>query len=73
MERHQIEIEVRPGGEVHVSIQGVSPTLCKRYKQFFTRILQTTDDEVFLRLPAPVEGEDRTSQQQHAQEDQGAG
>ena len=73
MERHQIEIEVRPGGEVHVSIQGVSPTLCKRYKQFFARVLQTTDEEVFLRLPAPVESKDHAGQQQRVQDDEGAG
>ncbi|MBP8303373.1 MAG: hypothetical protein KBE04_04515 [Phycisphaerae bacterium] len=70
MERHQIEIEVRPGGEVHVSIQGVSPTLCKRYKQFFARILQTTDEEVFLRLPAPVEPKERLDEHEHLQEGQ---
>lgn len=70
MERHEIEIEVRPGGEVHVSIQGVSPTLCKRYKQFFTRILQTTDEEVFLRLPAPVETKERLDEHEHLQEGQ---
>ena len=27
------DIEVREGGEVHVSIRGVKPSLCKKYKR----------------------------------------
>ncbi len=63
MGRHEIDIEVREGGEVQVSIRGVKPSLCRKYKEFFTRILQTTDEEEFLRIVAPHE--QTTQQSQH--------
>ena len=53
MGRHEIDIEVRDGGEVHVSIRGVKPSLCTKYKEFFTKVLQTTDEEEFIRILAP--------------------
>lgn len=55
MERQEIRIEVRLGGVVRVDIKGVGPDLCKRYKDFFARILHTTDEEEFQRLEAPSE------------------
>lgn len=64
MGRHEIDIDVREGGEVHVSIRGVKPSLCRKYKEFFTRILQTTDEEEFMRIMAPHEQETQQSQHQ---------
>lgn len=55
MGRHEIDVEIREGGEVHVSIRGVKPSLCRKYKHFFTRFLQTTDEEEFIRVLAPHE------------------
>ncbi len=68
MSRHEIDIEVRSGGEVHVSIRGVKPSLCRKYKEFFTRILQSTDEDEFIRIMAPHELEAEQSQHQHLDE-----
>ena len=68
MSRHEIDIEVRDGGEVHVSIRGVKPSLCRKYKEFFTKILQTTDEEEFIRILAPHESKVQQSQHQHLDE-----
>ena len=66
MERHEISIEVRRGGEVHVSISGVRPSLCRKYKEFFASVLQTTDEEAFQRLQAPTAQTHRTALRHHA-------
>jgi hypothetical protein len=65
MARHEIDIEVRTGGEVHVSIRGVSPKLCGKYKEFFTKILQATDEDEFVRIMAPHELKAEQSLHQH--------
>ena len=68
MGRHEIDIEVRTGGEVHVSIRGVSPKLCGKYKEFFTKILQSTDEDEFIRILAPHELKTEQSQRQHLED-----
>ena len=69
MGRHEIDIEVRDGGEVHVSIRGVKPSLCTKYKEFFTKVLQTTDEEEFIRILAPHESKVQQSLQQRLNEE----
>lgn len=69
MGRHEIDIEVRDGGEVHVNIRGVRPSLCRKYKEFFARILQTTDEDEFIRILAPHESEVKQSQYQRLNEE----
>ncbi|MCP4452669.1 MAG: hypothetical protein GY809_14500 [Planctomycetes bacterium] len=69
MGRHEIDIEVRDGGEVHVSIRGVKPNLCRKYKDFFTKVLQTTDEEDFIRILAPHESKVRQSDHEHLEEE----
>jgi hypothetical protein len=68
MGRHEIDVEIREGGEVHVSIRGVKPSLCRKYREFFTRIPQTTDEEAFMRILAPHESKEQQSQYQHLHE-----
>ena len=69
MGRHEIDIEVRDGGEVHVSIRGVKPSLCRKYKEFFTKILETTDEEEFIRILAPHESKVQQSLEQRLNEE----
>lgn len=69
MGRHEIDVEIREGGEVHVSIRGVKPSLCSKYREFFTRILQTTDEEEFIRILAPHEAKEQQSLHQQLHEE----
>jgi hypothetical protein len=69
MGRHEIDIEIRDGGEVHVSIRGVKPSLCRKYKDFFTKVLQTTDEEDFIRILAPHESRVQDSHHEQVNEE----
>ncbi len=69
MGRHEIDIEIRDGGEVHVSIRGVKPSVCRKYKDFFTKVLQTTNEEDFIRILAPHETEREQSDHEQLNEE----
>lgn|GEM_PF-3322235 len=54
MKRHEIEFEVQLGGKVKVTVDGTDPHICRNLKDFFVRVLQTTDEDEFARLELPA-------------------
>lgn len=67
MEKHHIDIEIRPNGEVKVHIKGAKGKQCLEYAEFFKKVVGSLKEQTLTHEYYEPEPRVRLNLEQHQQ------